>query len=118
MVKFHSLLKEFVLAEYSEKILKQMLGLYKQQKPNLDDEQILYYVKRFDQIKAALKKKVEDKDPTVLALLPRDLKSDDSLKKNFYLEITRYKKFDELEKLIDGAFSKAQAKKEKEELRR
>ena len=73
MVKFHSLLKEFVLNEYSEKILKQMLDLYKKQKPNLDDEQILYYVKRFDQIKAALKKKVEDKDPTVLALLPRDL---------------------------------------------
>lgn len=116
MVKFHLLLKEFVLNEYSEKILKQMLDLYKKQKPNLDDEQILYYVKRFDQIKTALKKKVEDKDPTVLALLPRDLKSEDSLKKNFYLEITRYKRFDELEKLIDGAFSKAQAKKEKEEL--
>ena len=116
MVKFHSLLKEFILSEFSDKILKQMLGLYKQQKPNLDDEQILYYVKRFDQIKSALKKKVEDKDPTVLALLPRDLKSDDSLKKNFYLEITRYKRFDALEKLIDGAFSKAQAKKEKEEL--
>jgi hypothetical protein len=116
MVKFQSLLKEFVLAEYSEKILKQMLDLYKQQKPNLDDEQILYYVKRFDQIKTALKKKVEDKDPTVLALLPKDLQSEESLKKNFYLEITRYKRFDALEKLIDGAFSKAQAKKEKEEL--
>jgi hypothetical protein len=116
MVKFNSLLKEFILAEYSDKILKQMLDLYKQQKPNLDDEQILYYVKRFDQIKSALKKKVEDKDPTVLALLPRDLQSEESLRKNLYLEITRYKRFDTLEKLIDGAFSKVQAKKEKEEL--
>jgi hypothetical protein len=109
-------LYESLLVEYSEKVIKNKFDEYKNQVVNLDYDTVEYYVQRFDQIKDSLKQRVQRGDELVLRLLPRDLKTEDALNKFYYIDILRWKKFNDLERLIDGAFSKAQAKKKEEEL--
>ena len=113
---FESFLDESLILEISEKVIKQKYEEYKKQNPNLDYEIVQYYVNRFDQIKNGLKDRVQRNDELVKTLLPKDLKTEEALKKLFYLDILRWKKFNDLERLIDGAFSKTQAKKKEDEL--
>jgi hypothetical protein len=109
-------LLESLLLEISEKVIKKKFEEYKNQVVNLDYDAVQYYVERFDQIKSGLKSRVQRGDELVLTLLPKELKTEEALEKSFYTDILKWRKFRDLEKLIDGAFSKQVAKKKEEEL--
>jgi hypothetical protein len=98
------------------KFIKKKFEEYKNQVVNLDYDAVQYYVERFDQIKSGLKSRVQRGDELVLTLLPKELKTEEALNKLFYIDILKWRKFRDLEKLIDGAFSKQIAKKKEEEL--
>lgn len=109
-------LNESFIFEISKKVIDDRFKAYEKQVVNLDYDIVKYYVERFDQIKNGLKDRVQRKDELVLRLLPKELKTEEALEKLYYLNIYKWDKFRDLERLIDGAFSKAQAKKKEEEL--
>jgi hypothetical protein len=109
-------LYESLLLEYSEKVIKDKFDKYKNQVVNLDYDTVEYYVQRFGDIKDSLKQRVKRGDELVLRLLPRELKNEEALEKEYYINIYKWERFNDLERLIDGAFSKKQAKKKEEEL--
>jgi hypothetical protein len=89
-------LGNLILKEYSDKVVKALVERYKKQNPNLDEQTIRYYIARFDQLKGSIKKRFEKDDPVIIQALPKELKE-----KNFYLDITKYKFWKDLEKIID-----------------
>ncbi len=103
-LSLENILKKVMINEYSQKILDQMLALYRPQ-AHLDDVQILNYINRHDQLKGALRQKFENPTTkaTVEPLIPKELQD-----KNRYLDITLWKKFDDLKKVIDGISKKSE----------
>lgn len=93
-----------LLREYSQKVVDQLLAIYKSQ-TDLDEIQIKNYIKRFDELKSALKQKFENPNtkPTVTPLIPQDLQD-----KNRYLDITLWRDFPTLKRMIDGISKKAE----------
>lgn len=85
------------LNEYSEKIIKMLKDRYKKQSTNLDDAMIEYYISRFDQIKASLKQKVKAGDQDKISKVPKDLLNGDR-----YLDILQWKKWHDLEIIVDS----------------
>lgn len=89
-----------LLKEYSEKIMKTLVERYKKQRVNLDEANIRYYINRFDELKNSIRQRVERGDQTVIESLPKELVPKDAKDLRF-LDILQWKKFSELEKIID-----------------
>jgi hypothetical protein len=89
-----------LLKEYSEKIYKTLIDRFKKQMPNLDEPIIRAYVERFDQLKNSIKQRIERGDETIIAAIPKDLKPKDAKDLRF-LDILQWKKWNELERVID-----------------
>lgn len=85
-----------LLMEYSEKVYKTLIDRYKKQNFNLDEEIIRGYINRFAQLSTAIRQRFEQKDPTIVNVIPKELQE-----KNKYLDIMQWKKFTELEKVVD-----------------
>lgn len=110
-MKLSSILKEvqtkrsdsrIILKEYSQKLVDQLISLYQPQ-TNLGAEQIKNYINRFNDLKAVVKQKFEKPETrdTIAPLIPADLQE-----KNKYLDITLWKDFNALKRLIDGTSKK------------
>jgi hypothetical protein len=93
-------LKELLLNEYSDKIIKQMVDRFKAQDRNLEDEQLQYYIERFDQLKNSLRQRVSRKETTVMNALPQYLQPKDD-KDIRFMDILQWKKWKEFEKIVD-----------------
>lgn len=91
------------LNEYSQKVIDQMMSLYRNQNHGLDDIQVLNYINRFDQLKSVIKQKFENPQTkaTIENLIPRDLQA-----KNKYLDITQWKDFNDFKRIIDASSKK------------
>jgi hypothetical protein len=92
------------LLEYSQKIVDQLMNIYRTQ-TRVGDVQILHYINRFNDLKNVLKQKFENPEtkPITEPLIPKDLQE-----KNKYLDITLWKNFDDLKKVVDGVSKKTE----------
>ncbi len=97
-------LENMLLREYSQKIVDQLLAIYQPQ-TDLGEVEIKNYIKRFDELKSALKSKFENPNTkaAVAPLIPQDLWD-----KNRYLDITLWRDFPTLKRMIDGISKKAE----------
>lgn len=85
-----------ILLEYSEKIYKELTTRYKKQNVNLDEEIIHAYITRFAQLAQSIRKRFDEKDPSIVRLIPKEIQE-----KNKYLDILQWHKFTDLEKIVD-----------------
>ena len=63
-----------LLKEYSEKLILQMINIYKSQTQDSED-QIKSNIKRFEQLTNSIAKKLADKNPLIVSAIPDDLKT-------------------------------------------
>lgn len=80
-------------------IYKAAIEYFKKKDQYMDPSIIGMYVGQFKRIKTQLEKAVADKNENVINLIPDEL-----IRTNKYNNILSYKNFNDLEKLIDGAF--------------
>jgi hypothetical protein len=80
-------------------IYKAAIEYFKKKDRYMDPSIIGMYVGQFKRIKTQLEKAVADKNENVINLIPDEL-----IRTNKYNNILSYKNFNDLEKLIDGAF--------------
>jgi hypothetical protein len=80
-------------------IYKQAIEYFKKKERYMDPRTIGMYVSQFKKNKENLEKAVSEKNTNVINLIPQEL-----INKNTYSNILSYKDFNDLEKLIDGAF--------------
>lgn len=85
-----------LLMEYSEKVFTQLIKLYKSQNHNLDEDNIRYYINRFDQLKSAIQQRFAQGDEAIKLAIPKELQE-----KNRFLDILQWKRFRDLEHIID-----------------
>lgn len=90
-----------LLREMSEGLIKKMLALYQPQTQD-SEEQITANLKRFEQLAGSIAKKLEDQNPIILSVLPDELKAANVIK-----DITKYKDYDTLIKVLKAADTKA-----------
>ena len=89
-----------LLKEYSEKLILQMINIYKSQTQDSED-QIKSNIKRFEQLTNSIAKKLADKNPLIVSAIPDDLKTN-----NKFRDITLYKDYNSLLKVLKAADSK------------
>lgn len=94
-IKLTSLLKE-----YSDKTIKSMVELYKTQTQD-SEEQIKSNIKRFQQLTDSIGKKLKDKNPLMINIIPKEFQDN-----NKFRDITLYKNYDLLLKVLKSADSK------------
>jgi hypothetical protein len=87
-------------------IYKQAIEYFTKKNPLMDPTIIGSYVARFKQNKNNIDTAVKEKNTTVTSLIPNEI-----LNKGEASNILAYKKFEDLEKLLDGAFSTANKEK-------
>jgi hypothetical protein len=87
-------------------IYKQAIDNLKKKNPYMDPTIIGSYIARFKQNKNNIDTAVKEKNTTVTSLIPNEI-----LNKGEASNILAYKKFEDLEKLLDGAFSTASKEK-------
>lgn len=89
---------------YSKKLVDDLVTLYSSQ-TDLDVPTITTYINRFGDLKDAIRKKFEDESTRELfsTLIPQDLQNN-----NLYLDIQKWKNFDDLKRVVDGASKKAE----------
>lgn len=96
-----------ILLEYSEKVIKELVSRYRRQNSNLDEETIIAYANRFNNLKGSLKQRFDRGEEIIKSAIPKELQE-----KNKYLDILQYKKWSDLEKIVDlFPASKSQQKK-------
>lgn len=78
---------------------KQAIDYFKKTNPYIDPRLIGTYVARFKQNVKDLETRVSEKDRDTLSMIPKDL-----LKKDAYKDITHWRDFSALEKLLDAIF--------------
>lgn len=101
-MKLSPILQQIRLSEYSDKIMNQMVTLYKSQTSEPED-QIISNIKRFQQLAGTIDKKFKEENPVLLSVLPDELK-----KPNTIRDITKYQEYDTLIKVLKAADSKPQ----------
>lgn len=89
-----------LLKEYSEKLILQMINIYKSQTQDSED-QVKSNIKRFEQLTNSIAKKLADKNPLIVSAIPDDLKAN-----NKFRDITLYKDYNSLLKVLKAADSK------------
>lgn len=91
------------LNEYSQKVIDQLMANFRVQDHHLDDIQVLSYINRFDQLKNNIRQKFENPETRaqIELLIPRELQA-----KNKYLDITQWKNFNDLKKIVDASSKK------------
>ena len=99
-MKLIQLLKEHILQEYSDKLINQMVNLYKSQTEDSED-QIKANIKRFEQLTNSIAKKLADKNPILDKIMPDELKVN-----NKFRDITQYKQYELLTTIIKASDSK------------
>lgn len=99
-MKLIQLLKEHILQEYSDKLINQMVALYKSQTEESED-QIKANIKRFEQLTNSIAKKLADKNPVLDKIMPDELKVN-----NKFRDITQYKQYELLTNVIKASDSK------------
>jgi len=94
-------LKELLLTEYSEKVYKTLIERFKKQNRNLDEENVRYYIKRFEQLQPKIREMFEKRAgdeafEKIFKLIPKQIQE-----KNKYLDILQWERFVDLEKIVD-----------------
>jgi len=90
-----------ILQEYTDKVINQMVALYQPQTED-PEEQIKANIKRFEQLTGAIAKKLADQNPLIVASIPDDLKAN-----NKFRDITQYKDYATLVKVLKAADTKS-----------
>lgn len=92
------------MSKKPEDIYKQAIEYYKKSNVNIDENIIKNYVARFKRRVTDLKRAVTQNDEVVTDLIPKEL-----LGKERYANILNWRKFEDLEALLDGAFPETSA---------
>lgn len=107
MIKLTQLITQKIrLVEYSEKLMKELVMRYKRQNSNLDEATIRAYIERFSQLKDSIKQRFTRGDEIIVAAIPEELKE-----KFKFLDINLWKKWSDLEKIVDIFPESASARK-------
>lgn len=94
------------MSKKPEDIYKQAIEYYKKAYVNIDETVIKNYVARFKRRVPDLKRAVQAEDPDIMPLVPKEL-----LSKDRYANILNWRKFEELEALLDEGFPETSGEK-------
>ncbi|HEX5186614.1 MAG TPA: hypothetical protein VFV86_06960, partial [Nitrososphaeraceae archaeon] len=91
-----------LINEYSEKVYKTLIDRFKKQNRNLEDDTIRYYVGRFHQLLPSIQQRFKNGDETIKGAIPKELLIPNKQNKiTQYTDILQWKRFTDLEKIVD-----------------